>query len=142
MTEDRVTINTPATWAGPDYALGLVDEIVMHDATAHFEMSTESSGYLHIWSEHHRVFARVNARRASRAERRQILAAADERLRDYLAAVLPWTRQGRATIWSVPPWRRPAAAVRGWWEASRGASVLLVVDVESAGRTDDPGVAS
>ncbi|MGD9749726.1 MAG: hypothetical protein AB7W59_01905 [Acidimicrobiia bacterium] len=142
MTEDRVTINTPSTWLGADYALGLVDEIVLHDATAHFEMSTESSGYLHVWSDRHRVFARVTARRASRTERRQILAADGDRLRDYLAAVLPWTRVGRATIWSVPPWRRPAAAVLGWWEAREAAAALLIVSVESVGRTDDPGVAS
>lgn len=60
---DRVAYNEPGDWTGPDYALGLVDEIVLSDAAVHFEMSTGSSGYLHVRNGHRAVFARVTARR-------------------------------------------------------------------------------
>lgn len=131
MSEDRVTYNEQGDWLGADYALGLVDEIVLSDATVHFEMSTENSGYLHVWSDRREVFARITARPATRQERRQILARSGDRLRDHLRSVLPALhRRNMRTIWSVPVWRRPASAVQSWWEARRYASVVLCVDVE------------
>ena len=125
---DRVTYNEPGDWMGPDYALGLVDEIVVSDAVVHLEMLTDSSAYLLVQGRRRYVFARIRARPATRAERRQILAHSDDRLRDHLQALLPGP--GLHMIWSVPWYRRPAAAVRAWWDARRAAGAVLCVDVE------------
>jgi hypothetical protein len=131
VTEDRVTYNEPGDWLGADYALGLVDEIVLSDTTVHFEMSTEASGYLHMWNDRRQVFARVTARPTTREERRQILARSNDRLRDHLRSVVPALhRKNLITIWAVPLWKRPASAVSSWWDARRYASVALCVDIE------------
>jgi hypothetical protein len=77
VTGDRVDVYTPETWTGPDYALGMVDEIVGHNAVAHFEMSSESDGYLHIQSPRREVFARIYARPTTEAEQQQMAARGD-----------------------------------------------------------------
>lgn len=126
MTDDRVLYNEPGNWLGADYAVGLVDEIVLSNATVHFEMTTDNSGYLHIRNDKRELFARVNARPTNREERRQVLARSDDRLRDHLRAVLPGSR----SIWGIPVWRRPGAAVREWWEYRRYAGAVLCVTVD------------
>lgn len=129
--DDRVIYNEPGEWLGPDYAVGLVDEIVVSDATAHFEMTTDNSGYLNVWSPRREVFLRFRARPTTRQERRQILVHSGDRLRDHLHSVLPVLhRRKLRTIWFVPWWNRPTAAVRDWWDAWRGARAVLCVEVE------------
>lgn len=143
MTEDRIEYNEPRNWHGADFALGLVDEIVLSDVTVHFEMSTEASGYLHMWNDRRQVFARVTARPTTRAQRRQILARSNDRLRDHLRSVVPALhRKNLITIWAVPLWKRPASAVSSWRDARRYASVVLCVDVEDDSHCGGPEVAS
>ncbi len=129
MTEDRVTYNEPDNWAGADYALGMVDEVVVHDALVHFEMSSDTSAYLIARSRTRDVFIRFHVRPTTRAERRQILVSSQATLRDHLAALIPTWLGGR-TYWSVPWWRRPGAAVREWWEDRRAAGAVLYADCE------------
>ena len=126
MSDDRVTYNQPDDWLGPDYAIGLVDEIVISDAAAHFEMTTANSGYLSVQSPSREVFARIYARPTTRRERRQILARDGDRLRDQLAACTPWGR----SRWIGPVWGRPVSAVREWWSARQGCRAVLCVRTE------------
>ena len=125
---DRVTFNEPGDWLGPGFALGLVDEIVISDAAVHLEMLTDTYAYLRVQGRRRDVSAQIRARPTTRAERRQVLAHTDDRLRDHLQALLP--DPGLHMIWSVPWYRRPAAAVRAWWAARRAAGAVLCVDVE------------
>lgn len=129
MTEDRITYNEPGDWLGADYALGMVDEVVVHDALVHFEMSTDTSAYLIAQSPTRDVFVRFHARPTTRAERRQILASSQETLRDHLAALVPRWLGGRS-YWSISWWRRPDAAVREWWGDRRAAGAVLYADCE------------
>jgi len=87
-SEDRVTYNQPGNWLGPDYALDAIDEVVIHDAVVHFEMSSDTSGYLTVHSPSRYVFLRFHARPTTRTERRQILTTNQERLRDHVAALI------------------------------------------------------
>lgn len=134
MTADRVTYNEPDNWLGPDHAIGQVDEIVLSDATVHLEMLSDSSAYLHVVNDHREVFTRLYARRATWRERRQTLAGNDDRLRDHLRAALP----NPHTIWSIPLWRRPWAAVTGWWELRQQAGAILCVNVDEDQSNDIP----
>jgi hypothetical protein len=131
VTADRVTLNTAGNWLGPDYALGLVDEIVVSDALVHLEMMDDSSAYLAVYrcGDGEAVSARIHARPTTRAERQQVLAHGDNRLYDHLASLIP-QRWGGRSMWSIPWWRRPAAAVRDWRWARRAAGAVLEVRVE------------
>lgn len=129
MSGDRVTYNEPDNWLGPDYALGMVDEVVVHDALVHFEMLSDTSGYLMAQGTHRYVFVRFHARPTTRAERRQILASTDGRLRDHLCGLIPKALGGRS-LWIIPAHRRPAAVLRDWWSDRRAAGAVLYADVE------------
>lgn len=133
MTADRVTYNESDNWCGPDHAIGMIDEIVLHDATVHLEMLGDSVAFLHAANTDREVLARVYARRATWRERRQTLASNDDRLRDHLRAVLP----NPHTIWSVPLWRRPWAAITGWWELRQQAGAILCVNTDYDDQPDD-----
>jgi hypothetical protein len=124
VTADRIDCYEPGD--DPDWATDLVDDMVLNDVTVHVEMSTHASGYLHAWRPGRDVFLRLRARPTTRAERRQILARYDDRLRDHLRGVLPWS----GSIWSVPVWRRPWAAVSEWLDARAGARAVLCIEVE------------
>lgn len=141
MTSDRVTFNEPGDWLGADYAIGLVDEVVVHDALAHFEMTTDTAAYLMVSGARRDVFVRIHARPTTRAERRQILACNDERLRDHLARLIPRALGGR-TWWSIPVHRRPAAVVRGWRDDVRTARAVLIADVEEDEHCGGPEVSA
>lgn len=120
---NRLQLNEP-NWLGPAYTVGLVDEIVVENATVHLEMLDGNGAYLIIQSAMGEVHLRLRAERNSRRERAQELAACDDRLRDRLMLLLP----GRCH-WFLPWWKRPFATVRGWWNARRDASVSLRVSV-------------
>jgi hypothetical protein len=77
MSGDRVQLNTPETWTGPNYALDMVDEIVVTGGLTHFEMSDDSSGYLAIYRDGKTLFCRVYARPTTKEERREIREAGD-----------------------------------------------------------------
>lgn len=126
MSLDRVTFNEPDNWIGPAYALGHVDEIVLSDAFVHLEMLTDDAAYLGVRNGEREVMATLCARPTTRAERRAVLAHSNDRLRDHLAALLPWS----GSIWSIPVWRRPASALRQWWTARNAARAVLLVRVD------------
>lgn len=127
--EDRVTYNEPDNWSGPGYALGKVDEVVVYDAIVHFEMSSDTSGYLSIQSPRREVFVRFHARPTTRTERRQILATSQDRLLDHLNGLIP-ARFGGRTHWIIPAHGRPSAAVKGWWRARRAAGAVFYAEIE------------
>jgi hypothetical protein len=129
LSEDRVTFNDEDQWLGPAYALGTVDELVLSEASAHFEMSSESSAYLSVTNGERDIFVRLYARPTTRAERRQILVHGGERLRDHLAALIPHQVGGRSW-WSMPWWQRPAAVVREWRACVHTAKAVLIVTCE------------
>lgn len=128
-TDDRVTYNDPDNWTGADYAIGAVDEVVVHDALVHFEMSSDTSAYLTARSRTRDVFLHIRVRPSTRGERRQILVSSRGTLRDHVAALIPRWLGGRS-YWSIPWWQRPAAAVCGWWADRRAASAVLTADCE------------
>jgi hypothetical protein len=134
VSHDRVTFNEPGDWSGPDYALGLVDEIVLSNAVVHFEMLDDGCAYMIVRNGEREVLARFVARRTTRRERWQILAHSQDRLRDHARSLLParWSR----TWWSVPAWRRPAAVVREALVARRYAGAVLCVRVEEDTRPE------
>lgn len=123
---DRVTYNKPDDWLGPEFALGAVDEIVLTSADLHLEMLDDATAYLSVRAPHWQVEGRVCARPTTRAERRQVLKHGDDRLRDHLWSLLPWS----STTWFVPVWRRPTSALRTWWAARTAARAVLDVRVE------------
>lgn len=125
MIGDRVLYDEP----GSGSALGTVDELVLTEASAHFEMSTESSAYLSTRNDKRDVFLRLHARPTTWAERRQILARNEERLRDHLAALIP-RRVGGRSWWSMPWWQRPAAVIREWRACVHMAKAVLIADCE------------
>lgn len=129
MSEDRVTLNDIENWSGADYALGLVDEVVVSDALVHFEMFSDTSAYLTARNCDREVFLRFHSRPTTRSERRQILASSQETLRDHLAELIP-RRLGGRTWWSLPWYRRPDHTVRSWWAARAAAGAALTVDCE------------
>lgn len=140
-SEDRITYNEIDDWTGPQYALGMVDEIVLSNSLIHFEMTTDTSGYLLVQGARRYVFVRLTARPATRVERRQILASNQERLRDHLAGLVPRVLGGR-TRWILPWHRRPAAAVCGWWRDRRAAGAVFYAAVEEDMHRGGPEVAS
>jgi hypothetical protein len=140
-SEDRVTFNDPNNWSGADYALDAVDEVVIHNATVHFEMTSDTSGYLTVHSPSRYVFLRFHARPTTRTERRQILTTNQERLRDHLAALIPNCFGGR-TYWSAPWYRRPTSTVRSWRADRHMAGAVFYAVVEEDVPCSSPGEAS
>jgi hypothetical protein len=129
---DRVLLNERDNWTGPDYAVGLVDEIVVSDAVTHFEMLNDATAYMTVSRPDRHLHIRLAAVRNTRAERADILRRDETRLVDHLSWLNPWN--GRF-FWSLPMWRRPWAVVRSWWVDREAASVSLRVtlaeDVEA-----------
>jgi hypothetical protein len=124
VTVDRVTVNEPDNWTGPDSLLGAVDEIVRTDATVHLEAMSTNAAFLAVYKGDEELRVWVRARPTTRAERRAILAYSEERFRDHVAALVPQALGGRS-IWLVPWWKRPAGVWQSWREAVRQARVVL-----------------
>lgn len=129
MTGDRVTFLTD-----PDgYETSQVDEIVM-DGRIHLEMLNGTVAFLAITADGDEYRFNVRAEPASCTERRERLRQEQDRLVDHLGSLLPWRwppTHPRSCLWSVPIRKRPAAAVRDWWEARRYARIALTVTEES-----------
>jgi hypothetical protein len=121
---DRIDVNEPGDWTGPDSLLGAVDELVATDATVHLEAMSTNAAFLAVYKGDEELRVWVRARPTTRAERRAILAHGDERFRDHIAALLPRALGGRS-IWWVPWWKRPVSVWRSWREAVDQARVVL-----------------
>lgn len=126
---DRIQYNEPGDWLGPDYAIGLVDEIVATNTIVHLEMMNDSGAYLGIHRDDAYMKVTIYARPTTRTERRQILAKNDDRLRDQLNGLLPNWAGGRH-YWSIPWWQRAAAIIRHVREYRSAASAVLCVRID------------
>jgi hypothetical protein len=114
---DRVLFNEPGNWLGPDFAVGLVDEVVASNATVRLEILGDHAAYMSVFSDRVNLSLNVFARPSTWRERRQILACDNDRLWDHVRSLNPW-------------WRRPWSAVSTWWGAVRAARAVLLVKKE------------
>jgi hypothetical protein len=121
---DRVLFNEPGNWLGPDFAVGLVDEVVASNATVRLEMLGDHAAYMSVVSDRVNLSLNVFARPSTWRERRQILACDNDRLWDHVRSLNPWSD---VNVWFVPWWRRPWSAVSAWWGAVRAARAVLLV---------------
>lgn len=131
VVTDRITYDLDAD----GFETERIDEIVMSSATVHLEMLSHASAYMTVKSGNQDdLMIRLHANPATRADRNRILRANQDRLADHLTSLLPWRwnpKHPRSCLWAIPVRKRPAAAVRDWWEARRHAGVELIVMEES-----------
>lgn len=130
MTGQRVTYDVDAD----GYNTESIDEIVL-DGRIHLEMLADTAAFLSVSTGDEERQFNVWAAPTTRVERRKRLRLDQDRLVDHLGSLLPWrwrTGHPRACLWSVPIHKRPAAAVRDWWEARRYAGVALTVTEEES----------
>lgn len=52
MNVDRIDVNEPGDWSGPDSLLGAVDDLVVHDVRmVHLEAMSNSSAFLALYKQ-------------------------------------------------------------------------------------------
>lgn len=128
MTQDRISLNTPETWTGGDWALDTVDEIVLYGATVHVEMLNDDAAYFHLRTDDGEVRGHLTAVLLSRRDRRQARRARRERLSDLIRDTLT----GR-TRYLGPRWRIPATIWDTWRNETPRAALLITVEDDELG---------
>jgi hypothetical protein len=133
---DRVLLNTPDDWLGPDLELGAVDEIVLSDSVVHIESLSSAGAFISIRHRSGLEFrGHIHAQPTTWRQRRDVLRSDQDRLVDHLRSLLP--RRWSHTWWAIPVRARPLAAWRSWREAAWQARAVLLITVDEDSDIDE-----